>query len=148
MEVSKFCLCENVARWAYFMWKMNEACVESYKKWQVEKVDSMQSDKRVNCCLLCFTPGSFGPSEFLNATHLSLSWENAFSLSEPGSLWYEVFAGAIEGAGAGFPALFTNETSHTFSRGRVTRGTPYYVTVKAVTLAGQYIVKEGTITAN
>ena len=99
--------------------------------------------------LNCFgSAGSFGPTSFLNDSHVTLSWDNAFSYSETGVLVYEVFAGAIEGAAAGFPSLLTKDTTHVFSRGRVARGTPYYVTVKAIALSGKYLVKEDTITAN
>ena len=96
----------------------------------------------------CSILGDFGPSSFVNASHLTLDWSNAFSFSEPGFLYYEVFAGAIEGAGGTIPGLMTKETTHTFSRGKIVAGTPYFVTIKAISLAAKYIVKTGTVTAN
>ena len=92
-------------------------------------------------------PGSFGPSEFLNDTHLSLSWDSAFT-AQSGAMLFDVNVGVLDNAAGVVSGLHTLNDTHIFSRNKITRGTAYHVLVKAVNAAGDYTVKKDTITAN
>jgi len=91
--------------------------------------------------------GSFGPSAFVNDSHLSLSWENSFS-AQSGHLLYDVNVGVLDNAAGVVSGLRTNETQSTFSRNKITRGKSFHVLVKAINAAGDYTVKKEEVTAN